>query len=114
MRKTKIEMDGINKEERVHMRARASRVIEFPDGLTRHVTLRNWHWVSLDWLINDRKWEKSRIPGSAFNLAQEWASGSGDLETEIRMAMELLIHYAIKAYVEEERGTANENKDYAV
>lgn len=44
----KIEMTGADGAEYHSIVGLQSRLVVFPDGITRHITLNNWHWEVFD------------------------------------------------------------------
>ena len=81
---TKITMTGADEAHYESAIGLSSRVVQFPDGVTRHLTLKNAQWDILDRLCKDRDWPESAIPEMAFRLAREYCSEPEQFEQELR------------------------------
>jgi hypothetical protein len=58
------------KKARKEARKPATRLIEFPDGITRHITLPGWKWAVLDrFERDDITLSPEKIIAAAFNAA---------------------------------------------
>ena len=64
---TKVMMTGADEAEYLANIALSSRIMDFPDGVRRHITLRDCYWKALDRLQNQRGWPISEM---AFRVAQ--------------------------------------------
>ena len=71
MQETIIKLNGLG-ESRLRARKPVTRLLEFPDGITRHVTLPGWQWAVLDRFDRDSSLVKAaRVVEMAFEGARE-------------------------------------------
>lgn len=55
---------------------RSGRVLAFPDGISRYVTLSGWQWNVLDWLEKDAGiYASGEFAAESFNFAVRWCPG---------------------------------------
>lgn len=65
-----INLDGLG-DSRLRARKPVTRLVEFPDGITRHITLPGWKWAVLDRFDReDVLLSSGKIIGFAFEGAQ--------------------------------------------
>ena len=71
MLETIITLNGLG-DSRLRARKPVTRLVEFPDGLTRHITLPGWKWAVLDRFDReDVLLSSKKIIGYAFEAALE-------------------------------------------
>lgn len=75
-------MTGGDEAHRLASSALASRLVSFPDGIARHITLSNWHWEALDRLRTT--WPDYDLTGMAFERAQKYSKEPHIFEDELR------------------------------
>jgi len=70
MQETVITSNGL-RDSRLRARKPVTRLVDFPDGVTRHITLPGWKWAVLDRFDReDVLLSSQRIIGFAFEAAQ--------------------------------------------
>jgi len=74
-----------NKDELKAASETAARVLDFPDGLTRHITLTKAQWANYDALIAEG-WPPEKLAWAPFDAAQEMVTlgYAADFEEEFR------------------------------
>lgn len=102
-------MIGADEAHHQNITGLSSRTIDFPDGLTRHITLKNWYWLVLDWL-HDQGWSEQAIPQGALIHAQEFCKDPSQFEKEIRSSFALIMAQISYSFTEEENQIVNDNK----
>ncbi len=50
-----MEMTGADEADYLQMTEWSTRSIDFPDGVIRFVSLENFYWAILDWLLQERR-----------------------------------------------------------
>ena len=84
-------MTGADEAHYLSVSKESSRLIAFPDGISRHLTLKNWHWEVLDKLHTDKGWPKDEIPMLAFEHALEGVTHPTDFEKQLRLSFLMFI-----------------------
>ncbi len=71
----------------------ASRLVTFPDGVSRHLTLSRWHWEALDRLQSERGWTPYDAPETALEHAETFCSRRqpAAFEAQLRRSFRLMI-----------------------
>lgn len=70
MQETIITLNGLG-DSRLRARKSITRLVEFPDGITRHITLPGWKWAVLDRFDReDVLLSAKKVIGYAFEFAQ--------------------------------------------
>jgi hypothetical protein len=73
----KLVLTGADEASYLTAHKQQSRLVAFPDGLVRHITLSAWQWNTLDWLERDIAF---RAPGStaadAYDSTALWCPAS--------------------------------------
>jgi hypothetical protein len=80
----RIKTTGIDEAHYLAVTATRARVFPFPDGLTRHITLKNWQWEVLDRLQRDHGYPPDGISDAALKLAAEFCENPALFEAEVR------------------------------
>jgi hypothetical protein len=84
--KVKIARD--NESHRQALEAKSSRVLTFPDGVSRVVVMTDKSWESFDW-VKSRNWTEESILRLIYNNAIEgYTPARGDFETYLRGTLE--------------------------
>ena len=104
----KITMIGADKAHFLCVSKESSRLLDFPDGISRHITLKSWCWEVLDRLHNDKGWSKSEIPNLAFEHAIEGVIHPEDFEKQLRFSFKLFIEINMAYVMLPNESTANE------
>jgi len=76
----------------------SSRLVHFPDGVARYITMTNWHWEVLDRLHTEKGWDTSAIPAAALEAAHDYCSDPALFENQLRRSYRMLLE-ASMAYV---------------
>jgi hypothetical protein len=92
---TKITMIGADEAHYLSVSEESARLIDFPDGIPRHMTLSKWHWEVLDKLHKDKGWAKDEIPKLAYEHALDGVTYPDDFEKQLRLSFKLLIKCAM-------------------
>jgi predicted DNA-binding ribbon-helix-helix protein len=66
------------------------RVLECPDGVARLVTLQNWSWDALDFMVERESQDRQAIIDFCWNIAKE--HDEGDADYQFAAALEHYIH----------------------
>jgi hypothetical protein len=69
MSRKKITMIGVGESHYPSISEKSSRILTFPDGKARLLTLKNWYWEVLDKLHKEKGWPTTEIPAMAFQVA---------------------------------------------
>ena len=64
-------MIGIDEAHFRFITATASRLVDFPDNLSRHITLTNWEWQVADWVEAAQGYGKGVLAECAYEHALE-------------------------------------------
>lgn len=82
----------------------SSRILSFPDGRKRFITLKNWHWEVFDRLKAEKGWRNRELENSVYQVAIRHHSDKGqDFEDFLRQGILYLIKINM-AYVMTEEG----------
>lgn len=81
---TKITITGADEAHYLSASKETSRLIRFPDGISRHITLSNWHWEVLD-RLHKKGWAEHDLPKLAYENALEGITYPDDFEKQIRL-----------------------------
>lgn len=85
-------MTGADEAHYLSTSEKSSRILTFPDGKARHITLKNWHWDVLDKLHEDKGWPTTEIPSMAFQVADRYHPERGaEFEECLRWGISFLI-----------------------
>lgn len=110
MTTVKIDLQGADSASRAALRRTESRLIRFPDGIERIVTLTRWHWQALETLVERQCLWHCDVPRASYDNAAEFHEALGlPFEEYLHVAFARFIEFAMKAENEEARGAANEN-----
>jgi len=87
-----------------------ARMVSFPDGLIRHITLKRWYWHALEQLKGDYDLLDEDFTKDSYALALKWFEiDNQDFETELREFFGLVIQQSIYGHYEEQAGISNQN-----
>lgn len=87
----KIMMTGLNEAYFLRASKKTSRLIRFPDGVSRHITLSEWQWEVFDRLIKYKNWQVGELAREAYNLTVDLCNHQERFEEELRYAFEAFI-----------------------
>ena len=104
-------MQGADEAHYLQASQNVPRLIEFPDGICRHINLSKWQWEVFDRLITDKGWSKEELPVAAFELALEGMTYPDDFEKQLRHSFELFIRENM-SYVMAEEDVQPSNDEY--
>ena len=93
---TRITLTGADKAHYLNATGLSSRVVRFPDGITRHVTLTNWEWEVVDWHTDVEGWPRSALPELAYQHATEFCKDPSLFEDQIRRSFSFIIREGIR------------------
>lgn len=99
---TKITLTGADEAHYLSASKETSRLIRFPDGISRHITLTNWHWEVLD-RVHKNGWARHEIPKLVYEHATEFATNSIDFEEQIRDSFKRILKAAMPDVMTEEK-----------
>jgi hypothetical protein len=88
---TTITIKGADEAHYLAATALTSRLVMFPDGIARHITLQNRQWEIADRLQKERGWPEDGLPGLAFDQAKKFCTDPARFEDELRDSFELFI-----------------------
>lgn len=87
-----------------------SRLIDYPDGVRRLITLKSWYWQTLDQMEAEYGISGAVIASLTYDVALRWSERDGtSLEDELRRSFEISIRQCIYGHNEEKADVANEN-----
>lgn len=87
------------------------RIITFPDGQARHISLENRYWSVLEQLHTKKGWPRDEIARLAYQGATDFYAGSPEFEKQLRYAFVFLLKTNM-AFVMKDEGdwiTANDD-----
>src|SRR5437868_6147367 len=90
----KITLTGADEANYLKNSKKNSRLLPFPDGISRHITLSNWHWEVLDRLY-DKGWTIDEIPSLAYEHALKFITTPNEFENEIRDSFKRILKAAM-------------------
>ena len=102
-------MTGADEAHYLNAVGLSSRVVWFPDGVSRHLTLRNSQWDVLDRLSKNMGWPQSDIPELAFQLAKEFCTDPAVFEQELRDSFARVLKVAAAHSLEIDDAKANDD-----
>jgi hypothetical protein len=109
---TKIVMTGVDEAHFLAASETSSRVINFPDGKARHITLKNWYWQVLDKLHDVKGWPKSEVPMMVIEGAERfYTKGTPEFEEAIRWGFVYLIKLNMPYVMKDEGAWPGGNDD---
>jgi hypothetical protein len=91
------------------MRA-STRMIAFPDGLTRAITLQNRYWRVYDIQTRDNPAWIEKFPRLAYTQAKSRMTEEEDFETLLRLCFRIHMRARLEMRSEHEYGIANVNR----
>ena len=100
-----ITMEGADALHRHRIRRKQARVLLFPDGIKRVISMSVWHWETFDRLKEEMWFTDEEFAACAFFGAKEFAKPGSDFEQEIRKHCKS----RIRTWSEEEDRLANDN-----
>jgi len=103
----KIKLTGSDEKHRRLMNESNSRLIPFPDGLTRLLTLRNWEWEVVDRLTKNKGWSARELPNAAFDHANEFCSDEAYFEEQLRRSFAAMVRVNMSYCMDLETPAAN-------
>lgn len=107
---TKITMTGADEAHYLSASKKSSRLIRFPDGVSRHITLSKWHWEVLDRLHKDKGWNRNTIPEAAYEHALDGDTYPDDFEKQIRLSFKLILKCAMPDVMSEKDWTVSNER----
>ena len=93
---TKITLTGVDRAHYLNATGLSSRVVRFPDGITRHITLTNWEWEVVDWHSVVQGWPQNALPELAFQHAAEFCKEPSLFEEQIRRSFAAIIREGMR------------------
>jgi len=93
---TRITLTGVDKAHYLNATGLSSRVVQFPDGMARHITLTNWEWEVVDWHTVVEGWATNALPELAFQHATEFCNDSSLFEEQIRRSFSSIIREGMR------------------
>jgi hypothetical protein len=87
MSRTKITLIGGDGAHYQAISGIRSRLIRFPDGITRHITLRNWQWEVADRVQRKNGWFGVGLAALAFEHASELCSDPAFFDSQLRRSL---------------------------
>jgi hypothetical protein len=88
----KLTITGGDEAHYLKASRKSSRLVRFPDGLIRHITLRGWEWEVFDRIQKKRTgWPQYQIAGIAFEHALDGIMYPDDFEKQLRFSFSLAI-----------------------
>lgn len=91
-------------------REHESRLVAFPDGISRHITLTKWHWEALDQLRLEYRITAEHIAIESYEAALKWSVVNGSaFEHELRDCFAQCICLGFFSDVEDQTAAANQN-----
>ena len=88
----------------------ASRIITFPDGKARHITLESRYWTVFDKLQSEKGWPPDELPALAFQGASDFFQGSDEFEDKLRWGFRYLLKLNM-GYVMTSEGDCSASND---
>lgn len=110
MRGTKITITGGDEAHYLSASKESPRLIRFPDGVSRHITLPNWHWEVFDKLVKDKCWSKREFLKMVYEDAKIGITYADDFEKELRLAFRQFLKCAMAYVMKEEDWTIANQK----
>jgi hypothetical protein len=107
MNGTKITLTGADEAHFQSVVGLSSRVVRFPDGLGRHITLRNWEWEVVDRLSEQKGWAETALPELAFLHAKEFCADASLFENQLRRSFSSMIRVNMSYCMDCDRPPSN-------
>ena len=93
---TRITLTGIDSAHFLNATGLSSRLICFPDGINRHVTLTNWEWEVVDWHTVVEGRPQDALPELAYQHATEFCKDPSQFEEQIRRSFSAIIREGMR------------------
>ncbi len=105
-----IELSGADSAHRNRINQTVSRLFVFPDGISRHITLKVWYWISYDRLQAACGFADDDFTRGVYELSTKWSRLNGtDFELELRDGFATAIRQGIWGHEEDGSAVANSN-----
>ena len=102
-------MTGADEAQYLAATQAASRLVMFPDGLARHITLKHCHWQLFDWLRTEKRWTEEAFAEGVFQAATEFCKDPERFEEQIRRSFSMFMDLTARYHAEESRRIAVSN-----
>jgi hypothetical protein len=66
-----ISLNGADSSSYEKATRTSTRLVPFPDGVTRHITLKNCYWEALDWRSKTQGWPSYVLPTMAYETVRK-------------------------------------------
>jgi hypothetical protein len=84
-------MTGGDEAHYLSVSQECARLVAFPDGISRHITLKKWHWEVVDRLQKDKSWPQDELPSLAFQHALEFCDDLANFEWQLRRSFLMFV-----------------------
>jgi hypothetical protein len=105
---TKITLTGADGAHYRVITGFSSRLIRFPDGITRHITLRNWEWEVADRVQRKNGWYDVGLPALAFEHAVDLCDDPALFDHQLRRSIASLLRVNMLRSMDYQYSVAND------
>jgi hypothetical protein len=100
-------IDFVDEETRTYHRTMSPRILACPDGIARMITLQNWSWDALAFMVEREGQNRQAIIDFCWHTAK--AHDEGDVDDQFAAALEHYIHYFMSTRAQAQGDFANDD-----